>query len=428
MRNISSRRGLRLALVSGIGFVAAAGVAYATHTIATASANDPLVVCISEQRGMVRAVDDAADCTGNEIAEKLQRFQEPQFVTVDCAAGQTVADTLEQTASAPSVTITVQGTCTESVLIARDGVRLQGAAPGDGLAAPSAGTVLRLRGTRIFLGQLTLTGGSQGLTAFNGAEFSANGINVTGAAFTGINVGGNSIGNLNNSSVTGGNFGIDVGGGAFVNVNGGTVADSGTFGVHARNGASISLGGGAVVTGAGFHGAVADSGGSIDVQNATIQNSGGTGLFAFQGGAVAAFGGSVLQGNGQGGIGANAGAAQLSGGLVTGNSPMGALAYNGGALTIQDGAIVEDNNGSGVQLGVGSTLAVQQATIRDNTGHGIAANDTGVIGGQGNTITGNGGWGVWCQAAPAVAMISTGPGGLGDLSGNAAGDENCPNA
>lgn len=431
---------VRLAFLAVLGLVIAGGVAYA----AIPGGTGVISGCFNNVHGGLRMIDtEAGDtCKNNETAISWNQQgppgpQGPPGVTpgpaertVDCSAGETVSGALAQTSAAPSVTITIRGTCAESIFLRRDNVTLQGAMPADGLSAPGpGGVVLSLNGAqRTQLRNMKITGGSSGIWAVEGARFSTFNLSVHGFSNTGILVGTNSVANLSNTTVTGGKGGVDVGEGATATINGGTISGARFFNVHARGGASVSLGGGALVTGSGFHGAQADTGGSITVGAATIQDSAGTGLFAFQGGSVAAFNGSLIKDNRQGGVGANAGVAQISGGRVSGNSPMGTLAYNGGALTIQDGAVVEDNTGSGVQLGVASTLAVQQATIRRNTGHGISANDTSVIGGQGNEIVDNGGWGVWCQGPPAVAMISTAPGGLGNISGNAAGDENCPNA
>jgi hypothetical protein len=86
----------------------------------------------------------------------------PLARVVDCGAGETVAATLAAAADhVGPLTITIRGTCTESVTLTRDNVTLRGAGAGDGLRAPaSAATVLSLGGARdIVLSRLTLDGG-----------------------------------------------------------------------------------------------------------------------------------------------------------------------------------------------------------------------------------------------------------------------------
>src|SRR5687768_5726142 len=118
---MKSRRpfGLRLAFAASLVIAGAVGVAYATGAIFGASANVQLVACIDD-KGTVRAVDDEAQCDKKEGAVKLQRYLEPQSVTVDCAAGNTIGAALAAAANNPAkLTITVAGTCTETVVIRR---------------------------------------------------------------------------------------------------------------------------------------------------------------------------------------------------------------------------------------------------------------------------------------------------------------------
>lgn len=371
-----------------------------------------------------------AGVSGNTAGQISCPTAGPPFATVDCAAGQTVADALARAPASGRYTISIRGTCTERVNINRDATTIEGGAPGATLAAPSPGsTVVMINGAEdIRLANIAISGGGGGITAFSRAGVTTDNVRITGFANTGILINAESNGHLNNTTIEGGDGGIGVDAVSNASINGGTISGARFFNVSASRGSAVFIGGGALITGAGFHGVHASNGASVNVGNATIQNSAGTGLFAFQGGNVSANAGSLIQGNNQGGVGANAATAVVGGGRVTDNAPFGVLAYNGGVLTIQGGAIIEANRGSGVHLNVASSLAIQDATVRNNAGSGIEVNDTGVVGGQGNTITGNGGWGVRCSGPPSVAMISTGPGGLGDLSGNGAGTENCPNA
>jgi hypothetical protein len=425
MRKTVKRRSTRLALLGAIGFASAAGVAYATHTIATATANDPLVVCISEQRGMVRAVDDASECSGNEIAEELQRFAGPASVTVDCAAGETVANALAVTERAPSVTITIKGTCTESVTIVRDRVALVPFAAGDGLTAPAGQAALNLGGRRIFLGQLTLTGGNQGVSAFNGASFSANGLHVTGAANTGIVVGGNAVGNVSNSTVKNGGGGVSAAQGGVLTFFGGTIQDNSGEGARAGSGGTLFLRN-STVEDSGFHGIIAYPGGSIEASNSTVRNSANTGAYAF-GGSIQ-FSGGLIEGTTFGGVSADEGGLVYLGGTTVARNGLG-VGASGGSILMQ-GATVEDNLGDGVRITNSSSVSMRfGVTIRDNTGNGISISDNSVanFGHPPATvqILDNDQWGIHCDGAPSTAVIR---GAVGTVSGNAQGQNNCPSA
>ncbi len=76
--------------------------------------------------------------------------------------------------------------------------------------------------------------------------------------------------------------------------------------------------------------------------------------------------------------------------------------YDGGHLSIVS-TTIESNDGFGLWLTGGSEADLSSPTA----------------------LTGNGGWGVFCQPAPAVAMVHVGP-GLSDVSGNTAGGVSCP--
>jgi parallel beta helix pectate lyase-like protein len=230
-----------------------------------------------------------------------------------------------------------------------------------------------------------------------------------------------SAGFLNNATIDSASQGLGVSGGA-LGVNGGTIENS-RVGVYANAGGSLQLDGGVLITGSSFMGVSADHGGSVNLQNATVQNSGNTGVMAFSGGSAFIGSNGLVQNNRFGGVDANAGTADVEG-HVTGNG-CGVCAENGGRLTIQNGALV-DGNGTGVQLGVGASFAMQQATIRNNTNDGVHLQGTasGMFN-DNNTITGNGGWGIFCDGPPAVAQIQA-PQGVGNVSGNSAGQIDCP--
>lgn len=407
----------------------ATGVAYATGAIG--SDGGAIVGCAKDQNGQLRVVSQASDCLPSEHVVLLgtpQGAPGPASVFVDCAAGQTIGDALQQTASATSVDITVKGTCTETVGISRDHVSLHGGGPGDGLAAPAPDApVLKVEAARyVRLDTLTLRGGRWGLIATDGASVNASNLAISGIGGQDVlSLAGATL-NLSNSTITGGDEGVSANSGGSVGVDGGTISGAQSA-VHAHEDGSIVLAGGVVVTDAGFHAVVAQDGGSVLLQSATVENSGGTGVFAFQGGSVFVTRDALVQNNRFGGVGANAGVAEVDG-HVTHNQGVGVFGYNGGHITIQDGALVDENDGDGVQAGVGSTVVVQGATIRDNTTAGIHLTGTAsaAFGGGNVTITGNGWWGVFCDGPPSVAQLQTSGSPNVNVSGNAAGQIDCP--
>lgn len=85
----------------------------------------------------------------------------PISCTVNCAQGGTIASALSLRArSTNNFTITINGTCVESVDQVPSGVTLQAGASGATLQAPSASTfpVLGISGTGVILNNLTVLG------------------------------------------------------------------------------------------------------------------------------------------------------------------------------------------------------------------------------------------------------------------------------
>lgn len=173
-----------------------------------------------------------------------QVSSEPLFLTVDCVAGDTVADALALAfGTTGRVTITLSGVCTESVSISRDDVTLQGASPGDGLQAPlSDFTALTLDGARrIVLSHLTLAGGSVGLVAQEGTAFRADDIHVHDATDSGVMVAGASARLENTTVEDNGGEGILAFNGARVTLVGGIVQKNGLLGVLVKGGSAALI-------------------------------------------------------------------------------------------------------------------------------------------------------------------------------------------
>jgi hypothetical protein len=424
-----SRRGVRIALVALFMTVGGAGVAYATGAISTGS-DDPIVGCAKDTNGQLRIVDDASQCLASEhsVAFQAPVAHGPQNLLVDCTAGESINQAIENARQSEPVTIAIKGTCTEAVIIDRDGVSLQAQSPGDGIRAPSSNdSALSLNGaTHVNLGQLTLTGGRNGLGAFDGASFSAFNLHVTGAT-TGVMIGGGSSGDLNQATIeNSAQDGLGVNNGGSVQMNGGTITDSGGDGVS-LDGGHASLGG-VTVTRSGFQGVSARDGSTASLGNTTVEHSVRTGVHAFNGGSISIANGSLIQFNGQVGVIAHSASVNLQGAHVANNEGAGVGTFAGGRLNIQGGTVIENNHGDGVQLFGGGAGSLQGPNvIRGNSGNGIHVRDTSIaifdFPSGTNQIVDNGGWGLFCDGPPAVAQASGVP---GTLSPNSGGTSNCP--
>ena len=172
-------RVVRLSWVTGALLVVGGGIAYATIP----DSGGVIHGCYNKENGRLRVIDtspggsqssqngdhgqsgnektsDLGGCGSNETALNWNQTgpqgpkgdtgatgpagpqgppgpgPQPQFVRVDCGAGQSVNLALAQAANNPGpLTIAIRGTCTEEVRIARDDVNLQAASPGAGWPA-----------------------------------------------------------------------------------------------------------------------------------------------------------------------------------------------------------------------------------------------------------------------------------------------------
>lgn len=410
------RRALQLGLAVAVLTACVVGVAYAG--VFGGGAGNAIAACAKVANGQLRVVSDPSQCLPSEYAIQLAQAQPPpgpQNVTVDCGAGQSINQVIEQSDPNEPLTINIQGTCTEAVRVARDNVALQAGSPDAGIQAPSANdTVLMFGGARgASVRGLTLSGGQAGIGA-NGAMFQAQDVHITGAA-NGVQAGANSVANLTNVMIDGCKFGIGAGGGASVAVDGGSITGCQFFGVNVLNGADVILNGGVAVTGPMSEGVVAEYGGSIQINNATISNSGIFDVSALGGDITLSGANTLVTHSAFAGVSASDGGnvSVVNGARVSDNGGGGVAADNGGRLLIQDGGIIENNTGPGIQLNGASSLRMRgQAIDRNNSGDGIHVSDTSVaeFGDATNQITGNGGYGVFCDGPPSVAVIRGNPG------------------
>jgi hypothetical protein len=433
--NVSvGKKGLLLIAAGAAGMIAAGtGVAYATGAIGSASPS-VIVGCAKNANGQLRVVGNPSECNPSEhsVAFAAPRPQPgPTFTNVDCGAGQSVQQAINEADPTQPLTVSITGICVESVNVTRDDVTLRSSTPGSGIQAPAgAFAAVSLNNARsINLNQLALSGGNSTLSETNNSSLSGFDLRISGAHNTGIDVGLGSSAQLNNPAVdSAGQNGIQAHAGGAATIVGGTISNSGAFGIGAQGG-SVGLFGGVTVSHSGQIGVYAAFGGTIDANGLTVDGSTGTGVMANEGGAIHLNGSNVLiENSGQQGISANNnGAIDVSNGTrVIGNGQGGIFSYDSSAVQVE-GAIVENNSGSGVSIVNASSAEIHDSTISGNGGDGVHVSDTSVVQfgfpSGNNIITGNGGWGVRCDHAPSVALIKFLP---GTVTGNAQGQLDCP--
>jgi hypothetical protein len=313
----------------------------------------------------------------------LEELTQGQFdIDVDCANGETIGGALTQTANHLGIVVmTISGTCTENVTVARRHITVIRADPpgAEIVAANLNQPVIRLvnpglGATYLGLSVVTIRGATNapGVLADNGTTVQLSGATVTNNA-QGIQASHHSLVRLENSFVENNGLGALIQSGAHVVVRGGAIRDNADFG--------LQLVGGAVA----------------DVQNAAIDsNDGGSPGASTIRGAIGLYGGSMLR---------------------LGNST------------------VSNNVGNGIFVVDGSVLWLDDTvTIDDNGGHGISLSDASVAGKlfvTAGAITNNGGFGVACSAPIELAQLYGFPpvgGGAINLTGNGSGPTNCATA
>lgn len=394
--------------------VAGAAVAWATGaaSLSFVSSSGVVNACVDRSTGAVRIVDSSSrsigdrTCRPTEAAVALSAAIRPANVTVDCAHGGSVQQALDQNALAPSIDITIDGTCKEVVTVAHNDVTLEAGTAGSGIQAPTSnGYAVLLNGaSRVQLVGLTLSGGANTLVSASSASFYANNVTVTGAAHNGVDVISNSSGTFDGGSITG----------------------SGAQGMQAVDGGMLTLTNGTVVSGNGDVGVTAGNAANLQLGDADIHDNGGGGVQAFSGSLVDTGSGTTISNNTGWGVQVDGNSHADIGGTISGNSGGGIILFSSSSIHLQS-ATVKNNLDEGVLFTMASTGTVEDSTITDNTKDGIAIEDTSVVqfmfDSPDNVISGNGGYGVFCAQSPAVAMIH---GSIGTMSGNAQDITNCP--
>ena len=356
----------------------------------------------------------------------------PIACTVSCANGGTVASAL---ALAPrttaGLTITIKGTCVEAVDQVPGKVTLQGALSGDGLQAPSASSnpVLGIGGAGVTLDNLTISGVVNALLVRSGASAIGNNLVVEGSSRQ--NVVARGLLTLNSSTIENSKGdGIDALSGGIVFLLGSTVRNN-SRGILVGGGSYLDADGGAVISDNTASHGVEVSGGSLSVFTATIKNNPLDGIQLFTGGIAFIASTGVVGPNGRDGVRVNGGIAHVQGGVISNNTGHGISVFHSGSAVLDTSAVVASNAANGVLVEDGTVNLGNgdgSATIQSNGRNAIylKTNSVGFFNNAGNKILNNSGWGILCDGPAANPLIAIGPAGtIGTVSGNGAGQISC---
>jgi len=349
----------------------------------------------------------AAATSGVAMAQIASTPPQPLKFTVDCNHAQTVSATLSRVVLIPipvPVTIVVQGTCREFVTITRNDVTLQGdPIVGGGITAPdSTGDAVTITGARATLIDLTVTGGSNGISALAASTAALQNVTVTSAARTGIFVRTSDL-SMDHCMVTGAaSVGLRLGRNSSARVvNGSQLRANGDAGIYAENHATLVTDSSSI-TDNGSHGVQLETAAQASINGGTIANNGrdpskgGTGVSLNQ--AHASLGGGInISGNREEGVRVTISAAGIYNATLTGNGNAGVTGYLGAVLDIINTRVA--NNPVGIACQANCTAQFAGVTAQNNTFEGIALSlGSKLILSEPNTVsTGNGGFGLNCR-------------------------------
>lgn len=344
---------------------------------------------------------------------------QPATRTVNCDQGKTIASALEQ-ASDHQLTIVVSGTCQENVVITRDRVTLLAAHPGAGVSGPDTQTsTILVRGDQVTIDGLTVTGGSNGITAIGSGQLTVRNSAVT-AGRSGIVFFEGASGTVDSSALQGNpRHGLLIER-AIAAVTNSTITGNGQHGVMVSSGATGRIG---VTPTGGFAGNTISGNRSAGVQVTT--------------GSSAVIGGNTITGNGfvpggtagqlPFGVSVFHSQAHLASNTITGNAGSGVV-VTAGPLVIgplvgapSPANVISDNGSVGfpnaqVMGTQGASIEVRHAQISGAT-PGVQLHMQSVLNAFGGSVSNTAGNAIELGtgasasfATPAVALTASGVG------------------
>jgi len=358
----------------------------------------------------------------------------PTFTwTVDCSRGQSISQALEHALPARKLMLIVRGTCTESVLIDRDDVVLQGDSKVGGTVNGPDATVdtILIRGSRITISGLTITGGQNGITAWGANNVSIAQSLIQGAAKDGIKVVGSPSVWLEWSRIErNGGAGINLERAASLMFANTVITGNGGAGLHVGEKSNVS-GWDNTISYNGSNGVDIFDGSNASLWGNTITDNGtnGANTVNFRNGVAAWFstvniGGNRITNNPSSGVRATVSTLNIGDSTISGNGE-GVMLYLASQLIMHAGNnVVTNNRGIGVLLSTNSTGTVSGARIEFNAGDGFAVQQGSMLifFVEAPTISGgNGGFGLRCADAESSVvdlqrLIVSSPNGQGNVS------------
>ena len=335
---------------------------------------------------------------------------------VDCTRGQSISRTLEHAPPGLKLTLTVRGTCNESVLIDRDDVTLRGdPVVGAAINARPSEIGITVRAMRVLIDQMTVQGGTDGIMVYGvsdtyitntvvrsaarwglvskNAHAFVKGCTVESSGLDGVSLQRGSARLVDCQIRSNIGAGVSAGNASGLNISGSTVASNGSDGIRLDMGSEATIHDGNTITSNGLKLAAAGAGVNVaggstaEISGSAITNNAGPGLRLY-GKAYAAAANNTITGNGSNGVEAN-GSSHLSlwDNTITGN---GTNAPN------------DPNFVSGVVVHT-SNVDLSRNQIANHPGTGVRASAATVTSYE-NTITGNAGGGVLLYPASQLVM------------------------
>ena len=291
------------------------------------------------------------------------------------ALAPTVVDAMSTTVNCPGDSIagalaagfdeiTVNGTCTENVVIKQDDVTIQGDGNDTVVGELSADGA-----RRITIQNLTITGGpGNGILAINGATVTAANLLIENVPHVGVNSLRNASVVADNVTVRNASFGVSVGDSGNLIVNGSLLEQI------ALNGADVFNGGTATLNQVTIRGATtgifAGANAYVEVTGSTIENSGDAGISLHRG-ADGLLTASAIQNNGGAGILLDTNCSAFGGDLtIAGNGGVGVGVIQGSTAVLAN-LTVENNGDVGIDIARGSSGVFSNSTIENNGEVGI---------------------------------------------------------
>jgi len=300
------------------------------------------------------------------LTQQLAAATQNKIVSVNCGAGERIQTAITDARLLPqALIINVFGVCSENVVVRRNGfTMIQAGGPGAGIAAAN--------GTQPVVS-----------TSAFAVRFALIGLTISGGN-TGVFVDWGSHAEVANCILSNNGTAVDVRTRSLIQLFDTVMEDNAVHGIDAGSGSHVFMGGGA------------------------IRNNASDG-FVLSGGATALIDGAAqIASNGAYGLWLNQRSqVTLRNSTITGSAFSGALVNGGSTLALDDGAVITANTRNGVSLTDTSVLQKRRGLIDIH-------------------VTNNGQYGVSCSPSPAVAMLAGFTGNVGDISGNPAGDVNCP--